>query len=151
MEIRLYTENDLERIKELYIDGRRRELATANLGNVIEFEKDKPKFEKFKKGKNIVAEVDGIIAGFICLNENEVSFLYVGNAYAGHGIGKKLLEVGIDELKNTIKEKEITLDLFKTNERAKALYKKLGFKESSEFIRNYDGEDKVVLHMELNI
>ncbi|MGL4873717.1 MAG: GNAT family N-acetyltransferase [Clostridium sp.] len=151
MNIRPYNEKDLDDIKKLYIDGRRRELETANLGNVIEFEKDEPKFAKFKKGKNIVAEIDGKLVGFVSLNENEISFLYVSKDLAGRGIGKKLLEKGIEILKETTSEKSITLDLFKTNERAKALYKKMGFKEESEFNRVYDGEEKVVLHMELSI
>ncbi|MGL4850358.1 MAG: GNAT family N-acetyltransferase [Clostridium sp.] len=151
MNIRQYNVNDLEDIKKLYIDGRRRELETANLGNVVPFEEDKPKFEKFEKGKNIVAEIEGEIVGFVCLNENEISFLYVSKDHAGFGIGKRLLKEGIEELKKNIKENCITLDLFKTNERAKGLYKSLGFKEKTEFIRVYDGEEKVVLHMELSI
>lgn len=151
MNIREYNKEDYLEVKKLYMDGRRRELATANLSNVIELEKDRVKFEKFEKGKILVIDIDGEICGFICLNPPEVSLLYVSQKHTGKGYGKKLLEEGIKKLKEEFNDEKICLDLFKDNIKAKSLYRSLGFEVVYDFKRVVSGEEKNLTHMELKV
>lgn len=151
MKIREYTKDDYRQVRKLYLDGRRRELATANLKGVIDLEKDKAKLEKFEKGKNLVIDLDGEICGFICLNNPEVSLLYVSENHTRKGYGKELLAKGIEELRKNIRDEKICLDLFKDNEKAKTLYESLGFEVAYNFKRVVLGEEKDLTHMELKV
>ena len=51
----------------------------------------------------------------------------------GNGLGSKLLESLIDFAKNTAHAEVMTLEVRQDNERAKALYKKYGFKKTGVF------------------
>ncbi|MGV3026943.1 N-acetyltransferase family protein [Clostridium thermobutyricum] len=150
MIIRAYKDEDFKEIEELYMDGRMREVNTCGINNIIDFTKDDIKFKKFNNGRNFVVDVDGEIAGFICLNSPEVSLLYIKRNFTGKGIGKKLLTFGINEIKKTIKDGEkISLDLFSENLLAKRLYESLGFFKTNEFPREVDGKVVQVTHMEI--
>ena len=142
MIIRAYKDEDFKEIEELYMDGRMREVNTCGIHNIIDFTKD--------NGRNFVVDVDGEIAGFICLNSPEVSLLYIKRNFTGKGIGKKLLTFGINEIKKSIKDGEkISLDLFSENLLAKRLYESLGFVKTNEFPREVDGKVVQVTHMEI--
>lgn len=150
MIIRAYKDEDFKEIEELYMDGRMREVNTCGINNIIDFTKDDIKFKKFNNGRNFVVDVDGEIAGFICLNSPEVSLLYIKRNFTGKGIGKKLLTFGINEIKKSIKDGEkISLDLFSENLLAKRLYESLGFVKTNEFPREVDGKVVQVTHMEI--
>jgi len=88
-------------------------------------------------GKNIIylAEIGGSIAGSITLRgrDNRKRLSHVGEIgivvardYWGQGIGKQLLNKVIDHAKSVGMEK-LSLKVLDDNERAVALYEKLGF------------------------
>ena len=83
------------------------------LDNLYKNEKERGKnsFEKFDENKNhqYVLEIDNKIVGFINVgstdeteftNCGEIHAIYIINGYKGYGFGKKLIDVGINELKN---------------------------------------------------
>lgn len=80
-----------------------------NLSNTEE-ERGKKAFENFNDNDNhqFVLEVDGKVVGFINVgitqmqeykNQGEIFALYIIEKYKGNGFGKKLTEIGINELK----------------------------------------------------
>ena len=84
----------------------------------------------------LVAEVEGEIAGHLTsergrmlARRHEAGFgITIGSAYRGIGVGRALLEA----LERWAREQHvtrITLGVFPDNERAKALYKKMGYEE----------------------
>lgn len=72
---------------------------------------------------NIYVSMDGDkIAGFIGIAEGYyIAGVFVRNHYQGKGVGKSLLDFVKD------KYDELALDVYKTNERALAFYKREGF------------------------
>ncbi|QQY80104.1 ribosomal-protein-alanine N-acetyltransferase [Keratinibaculum paraultunense] len=82
--------------------------------------------------KYIVVEVDGRVVGYggiwLILDEGHITNIAVDKEYRGLGLGDKLLE-GLIQLCIDRDIKVITLEVRKSNEVAKELYKKHGFKE----------------------
>jgi ribosomal-protein-alanine N-acetyltransferase len=80
----------------------------------------------------IVAEVDGVVAGYggiwLIIDEGHITNIAVDEKYRGLGIGNQLVE-GLIQLCVDRDIKAMTLEVRKTNEVAKSLYKKYGFKE----------------------
>ena len=80
----------------------------------------------------IVAEVDGDVAGYggiwLIIDEGHVTNIAVEEKYRGLGVGNKLVE-GLIQLCRDRDIKAMTLEVRKSNEVAKSLYKKYGFKE----------------------
>lgn len=82
--------------------------------------------------KYIVVEVDGKVVGYggiwLILDEGHITNIAIDKEYRGLGLGDKLLE-GLIQLCIDRDIKVITLEVRKSNEVAKELYKKHGFKE----------------------
>lgn len=82
--------------------------------------------------KYIVVEIEGKVVGYggiwLIIDEGHVTNIAVDKEYRGLGLGKKLLE-GLIQLCIDRDIKSITLEVRKSNEVAKGLYKKYGFKE----------------------
>ena len=80
----------------------------------------------------IVAEIDGDVAGYggiwLIIDEGHVTNIAVEEKYRGLGVGNKLVE-GLIRLCRDRDIKAMTLEVRKSNEVAKSLYKKYGFKE----------------------
>ena len=83
-----------------------------------EEERAKNSYEKFNEKENhqYVLEIENKIVGFINVgssdeieyqNCGEIHALYIINGYKGYGFGKKLIEVGINELKSMNYDKMI--------------------------------------------
>lgn len=102
-----------------------------------EEERIKNSSDKFDETENhqFVLEVDNKIVGFINVgstdetefdNCGEIYAIYIINGYKGYGFGKKLIEAGIQELKNMGYDKMVIgcLEGNKTNE----FYKHIGGK-----------------------
>lgn len=88
-------------------------------------------------GRLYLAYCGGLAAGCIGLRKFddercELKRLYVRDPFRGHGIGKRLAQRVIEEAK-AIGYKAVLLDTLATMERARALYKKLGFIETSPY------------------
>lgn len=82
--------------------------------------------------KYIVVEVEGRVVGYggiwLIIDEGHITNIAIDKEYRGLGLGNKLLE-GLIQLCIDRDIKAITLEVRKSNEIAKGLYKKYGFKE----------------------
>ncbi|XOQ17377.1 MAG: ribosomal protein S18-alanine N-acetyltransferase [Sporanaerobacter sp.] len=82
--------------------------------------------------KYVVAEIEGKVVGYggiwLIIDEGHVTNIAVHEKYRGLGVGKKIMEALIDICsdRNIV---AMTLEVRKTNEIAKSLYTKYGFKE----------------------
>lgn len=100
--------------------------------------------------KYIVAEIDGVVVGYggiwLIMDEGHVTNIAVDEKYRQMGIGTKIME-GLIQLcidRNII---AMTLEVRKSNEAAKSLYKKFGFKEYG-VRKNYyqnNNEDAIIM------
>ncbi|UUP17714.1 Mycothiol acetyltransferase [Nitratireductor thuwali] len=96
----------------------------------------------------IVAETGGQIAGYCLLRHRKwrpwagVDFLCVEAAFSGRGLGGMLLRGACDRTARPL----IRLFVRPDNERARALYTRLGFRQTGLRKANYhDGTDAIVL------
>lgn len=138
-----------------------REMKESDLDRVMEIErqaftppwsKDAFLLELTKNllAKYIVAEVDGVVVGYggiwLIMDEGHITNIAVDEKYRQMGIGTKIME-GLIQLcidRNII---AMTLEVRKSNEAAKALYKKFGFKEYG-IRKNYyqnNNEDAIIM------
>jgi len=84
-------------------------------------------------------EVIGYLLGRIILDEAELLRLAVKPLYRNKGVGRKLLETFLEDLKNQ-RIKKVFLEVSERNNRAYNLYLKLGFKPI--YLRkNYYGKE----------
>lgn len=105
--------------------------------------------------KYIVAEVDGEIAGYggiwLIIDEGHITNIAVDEKYRGLGVGSKILE-GLIQLCNDRNMTAMTLEVRKTNEVAKSLYKKYGFMEygiRKGYYRD-NNEDAIIMWKDVN-
>lgn len=132
MNIRKAIKKDLSRIAEIYVFNNRinywpifkddgfsfGELQVATMIDSY--------FGKDEVLNNILVYDDGLIKGFIQMDNTEICKLYVDTFFQGKGIGKELLEYAIDEYKAN------NLWALEKNERAISFYKKHGFNLTGE-------------------
>lgn len=101
-------------------------------------------FKKEEIIKNIYVYDDGIIRGFIQMNETEICKLYVDTFFQSGGIGGKLIEYAIKELQGD------HLWALEKNTRAIAFYQRHGFRISGE--KKYEeGTTEYLINMVLFI
>lgn len=93
----------------------------------------KPILEQRDMVRILVAKDGNKVVAFISLEkgdkENKLGAVYVLPEYQGRGIGKRLIEQGLQWLGS---EKNIILDVVIYNDKAIAIYEKLGFKKMGE-------------------
>jgi ribosomal protein S18 acetylase RimI-like enzyme len=129
MEIRTYKDEDWIPICEIYLKGRKDELiGICDLNKVLSLDKTPDKLHKFNAGYKYIYELGGKVVGFICVNESEISLLYVDDNSRLKGIGRKLLRAG----KLIVGEKAY-LEVSYYNKKAKKLYSSEGFNAIFEF------------------
>lgn len=138
-----------------------REMREEDLDRVMEIEKEAftppwsreaflLELTKNLLAKYIVALVDGDIAGYggiwLILDEGHITNIAVDKEYRGLGIGNKLLE-GLIQLCIDRNIRAMTLEVRKSNEVAKSLYKKYGFKEYGIRPKYYqdNNEDAIIM------
>lgn len=135
--IRRFEINDTERIMEIWLSG--------NL-DAHDFVVDtywKSNYDIMKEmlpqAEIFVCEIDGIIRGFVGMQENYLAGIFVDKKYRSEGIGKSLLE-HIKEIYDTV-----TLNVYKKNNRAVEFYLREGFSVASEGIDEDTGEKDYIL------
>lgn len=129
MEIREYQDKDWMSIYEIYLKGRKDELiGICDLNKVLPLDKTPDKMHKFNEGYKYIYELNGKVVGFICVNDSEISLLYVNTDFRSKGIGRKLLRAG-----KLIAGEKAYLEVAYNNERAKKLYISEGFDAIFEF------------------
>jgi predicted N-acetyltransferase YhbS len=100
------------------------------------------------KGRMTLCLRDTVVVGFVDAEPGEVTRLFVLPDAAGHGIGKRLLEIGIAEARLSHSgpiRLEATLN-------AEAFYKRHGFKSigRGHFSHGLGGEPIEIVHMEMS-
>lgn len=86
-------------------------------------------------------EVGDILIGFMGIAEGNLEMLFIHNDYRGKGIGKKLIQYGIDHLKVT------KVDVNEQNTQAVDFYKHIGFHVLSRSELDGQGKEYPILHM----
>ena len=140
--IRNATINDVEKIADIKIEGwqtaYRGIVDDSFLDNMNRNEEIKSRKEHIENGAQIiVAEINNEVVGF-CLYRNfnknsndypnadcEISALYVKSSLKRNGIGKKLMQYAIDELKERGKT-QMFLGCLEENYPSRAFYEKIG-------------------------
>jgi ribosomal protein S18 acetylase RimI-like enzyme len=91
------------------------------------------KFFLEQKNRVEIAKDGNTVIAFISLEksekENKLGAVYVLPKYQGRGIGKRLIKQGLEWLGS---DKDVILDVVTYNDKAIAIYKKLGFKKIGE-------------------
>ena len=100
--------------------------------------------------KYLVGIVNGDVAGYggiwLIIDEGHITNIAVDERYRGLGVGNKILE-GLVQLCIDRGARAMTLEVRKSNEIAKSLYKKYGFKEYGIRPKYYadNNEDAIIM------
>jgi len=138
-----YQEADWKAICNIHDRARPDELkGSCNPRAFIPIEQDE-EVEDLKRSQRFVACDEDKVVGFVAVDKKYVSFLYVDPDYYGQGIGRKLLQIGVE----TIGSGAWTFVLHK-NGPAIGLYESEGFKEVRRFDSDNAGYPCTCLRME---
>ena len=83
------------------------------------------------------------VAGFMGIAEQKIEMLFLSPAYVGKGLGKKLMEFALTEVKAN------KVDVNEQNIHAVAFYKKFGFQTYERSEKDDQGNDYPLLRMQL--
>lgn len=99
------------------------------------------------KGQMIVAERDGIIAGFVDAEPGEVTRLFILPEASGLGLGKRLLEIGIAQARS----EHAGPIRVESTVNAEGFYRRHGFRPVGKgyFSHGVGGVPIEIVHMEL--
>lgn len=96
-------------------------------------------------GASIVA---GYVIFWIVYGEAHILNIAIHPEYRRMGFAKRLLDTAIDDMKRLLVY-EVFLEVRRSNEAGRALYRLYGFKESFERKKYYGDEDAIVMVLEL--
>lgn len=165
--IRYLTESDVEKMHQ-YINTLSQEKTYITFqGEEISLESEKKFVSSLlnrmeeKKGFGLLVFVNEELTGLCSLEMHERTFAHEGvlaisiaKDFRHEGIGKKLMEVVLEQTKNLPDLKIVTLGVFGNNRVAHDLYKELGFQESGRVPKGvfYNGEyiDHVYMYKFVN-
>lgn len=139
LKIKSYEPKYFDNLCSVMDRARRQELKGENLEEVFLPLKDAPYLDHFLSCKIYLAFEDDALAGFVGFRPGDLSFVYVDPSWQGRGIATTLIQKALYEL-----ERPIRLDVFTHNKRAKALYKKLGFKTVKTVTEKWSDEFPVI-------
>ncbi|AZB11313.1 GNAT family N-acetyltransferase [Chryseobacterium sp. G0162] len=88
-------------------------------------------------------EENGTLVGFMGIAEGNLEMLFIHNDYRGKGIGKKLIQYGINHL-NVNK-----VDVNEQNAQAVGFYQYIGFRVLDRSALDNQGKEYPILHMGL--
>lgn len=152
--IRKATLADAEKIlqiqKEVVKEGMFLTTSTEEFNQTVEQQKDwMRKIIDSNKETMLVAEnPNGVIGWIVFLSTNRIRLSHTGSFgmmidkdYRGKGVGKLLIRRLLDWAELNPFIEKVSLGVFSTNERAIALYKKMGFIEEGRKIREFKMEN----------
>lgn len=123
-----YQDDDWQAICQIHDRARPDELkGSCDPRAFIPIEQDE-EVEDLKRSQKFVACDDDKVVGFVGVDGNYLAWLYVDPMFYGHGIGRKLLQIGTE----TIGANAWTIVL-DGNHKAIGLYESEGFKEVRRF------------------
>ena len=157
MPIRRYEKSDFNRLAEIY-DASRPDEFYAEQGDFtfVPWAENNYMMTIFKGSEIYVYEEncvldDGVLGdcvvgnsvlGFCGFTGEHINWFFVHPNSRGQGIGDKLMAHLLTKLK-----RGATLSVWKSNERAKSLYKKHGFLVYKEFYMNFQGQKLLLNRM----
>lgn len=127
LKIRKAKVEDLSRVAEIYVFNNRTNYypifkdETFSFGDLQVISSANDYFQRDEIIENIYVFDDGIIRGFIQMDETEICKLYVDTFFQSRGIGKELIEYAIMKLNAN------SLWALKKNTRAISFYERNGF------------------------
>lgn len=92
----------------------------------------------------VARDEDGVIHGFLGVDENRIEMLFVDDASRGKGVGKMLLQYAIAEF--GVNE----VDVNEQNPQGVAFYRHMGFRQVGRSERDGQGNPFPLLHMKLS-
>lgn len=122
MKVRPSTTADWTRVCQVHDAARRDELAAAGLEDAYLKLEQTAENEGFHDYVLRVAEVDGVVVGFVAFTSDELAWLYVDPSVYGQGIGSTLIRAALDETKAPM-----SAEVLDGNAAAVAVYRKAGF------------------------
>ncbi len=91
MNVRNYSPSDWPRLCEIHDAARKQELEASGLPDAFLTLEENAENEGLFDGLVLVAEVNGVVSGFIGSHEGEITWLYVDPSHQQRGIAKTLL------------------------------------------------------------
>jgi GNAT superfamily N-acetyltransferase len=114
-------------VADVYLRSRKELVACAPLVHSDEEVRDWIRHGLIPLGRTTVAVADGLVVGLMSVSRatdySWIDHLYIHPAWAGRGIGSRLLELARSELPSPIR-----LYTFQGNHRARSFYEQHGFK-----------------------
>ena len=157
MSIRRYKKSDFNRLAEIY-DASRPDEFYAEQGDFtfVPWAENNYMMTIFKGSEIYVYEEDCLVdanvvddsavsdsvLGFCGVTNNHINWFFVHPDSRGQGIGDRLMAHLLTKI-----ERGATLSVWKSNERAKSLYKKHGFLVYKEFYMNFQGQQLLLNRM----
>ena len=134
LDIRPATDSDAERIAGIWNDG----WADGHLGNVpdelVPFRT--PEFFRRRTLVNLpttlVADLDGVVAGFVVVLDDELDQVYVAPEFRGQGIADAVLRAGERSVAEA-GHRDAWLAVVPGNARARRFYERNGWVDGGEF------------------
>ncbi|MEL6691889.1 MAG: GNAT family N-acetyltransferase [Pseudomonadota bacterium] len=121
-QIRAYDPSDWPRLCVIHDAARKDELAYKVGVAAFRSLEDTFEDEGLFDADRVVAERDGIVAGFAAFDDTELTWLYVDPALSRRGVGRALLRHAMSRSNGTMQ-----IDLLEGNIPAQALYEAEGF------------------------
>lgn len=122
MKIRDYANDDWTRICEIHDAARKDELLSAGLEDAFLSMEQTGENEGFSDYVVLVAELDGVVQGFVAFSDVELGWLYVDPRCYRMGVGSALVKAALLATAGSL-----SVEVLDGNERALSLYKKIGF------------------------
>ncbi len=134
--IRPYKSTDWSRLCEIHDASRLDELRLTVGTNAFLTLEQTAESEGLFEDKLIVAEVDGVVQGFVAYSDEELTWLYVDPQFYKKGIGRALVRHAIADSATAIE-----LELLEGNAPALTLYLSEGFKVIKRIAGRLEGNE----------
>ncbi len=143
MNIRPYRTSDYSAVLEIYANSKLDELRyEEKTFTLLPLQNDKTRLDQLLECDIYVYEAENVIA-YCAVFNSEIRALFVCPSARGKGIGKKLLTFLLNKLSGNV-----NLFVAKSNNPAKQLYVKHGFKVTNEFLTQYNGVNVLANRMD---
>ena len=127
--LRAYCDEDWPAVCTIHDQARPHELeGSCDSRAFVPLANDQEDIDDFHHSEKFVACVGETVIGFVGINEALISWLYVAPEYFGHGIGRKLLQLGLE-----VAGPQAWTIVLAQNSRARKLYESEGFQVIDSF------------------
>lgn len=143
--LRAYCDEDWPAVCAIHDQARPHELeGSCDRRAFIPLANDQEGLDDFHRSEKFVACIGDTVVGFIGIDETLISWLYVAPDYFGHGIGRELLQLGLE-----IAGPQAWTIVLAQNSRARTLYESEGFQVVNIFESTNAGYPCVCMELSL--